>query len=140
MTIFRRFRALLEAIHDLTASVDGLKKVGAEIAAASDQSAFVDRLEELERSRSMWEVNMQALVMKAEGSYHAANNAESRARTMKKHYEKFTDPFDLESTEVPPIPARDASRGEEEGLSPLRLAVAPDSKATALRYKFGVEV
>jgi len=96
-----------------------------------------ERLDEIERSRAMWEAEMEALVAQAKGTYQAANNAESRTRTMAKHYEKLSDPLDLEGEEVEtPISERYAPRGEEEGLQPMRVAVAPDHKQNALRFKF----
>ncbi len=96
MTIFRQFRVLVEAIQDLTASVDGLKSVAAEISVLQRQRAPADeRLEELERGRALWEANMQALIVGAKGTYDGARNAENRARTMKRHYENL-DPLDRE--------------------------------------------
>jgi len=97
-----------------------------------------ERLEELERSRALWEVNMQALVLEAKGSYQAAANAESRARTMKRHHEN-ADPFDTESpegAEAEAVHLHHAPASEEESLHAMRLDVAPDHKAIALRYKF----
>jgi len=95
-----------------------------------------NRLEELERSRALWEVKIEALVMEAKGSYQAANNAEARTRTMKRHYEN-ADPLDIEGApEQEVVPGGDGDRGAEEGLPAVRVDVAPDHKTIALRYKF----
>jgi len=98
------------------------------------------RLEDLERSRAKWEAEMEALLIKADSTYKSAANAESRARTMVKAYEKELDPFpedseeELEQAAVLPEYAR---AGEAEGVQPLRVDVASDYKQNALRHKFG---
>ncbi len=80
---------------------------------------------------------MEALQLKAESTYKSAGNAEARSRTMLKHAEKLADPFDEEGEEgEEAIRPEYAPRGEEEGLQPLRLDVAPNHKEAALRYKF----
>jgi len=85
----------------------------------------------------MWEVELEALVAEAKGKFESANNSEARTRTMKKHYAKNVDPFDEAGEEVAAaLPAGDASRGEEEGVQPLRVDVAANHKAARLAYKF----
>ncbi len=116
--------ALTAAMHEIV----GVQRDGAPSEA---------RLEELERRQSMWEVEMEALVATASGKYEAANNAEARTRTMKRHYAKHADPFDEESEEVPTaLPPGDAPGGEKEAVYPLRVDVAANNKAARLMYKF----
>lgn len=91
-----------------------------------------DRLDELEQSRSIFEAEMMALVMKAEGQYQAANNAESRTRTMKKSYEKLIDPFEIDSEEMQEAPVQPLGNDEQ----PLPLELPPNNKAYALRAKW----
>ena len=138
MRIFQPFRALIDAIDKHTRSLEAQYRILAVILEAQREKGPAEaRLEEIERNQAMWEVNMQALVAKAEGTYQAANNAEARTRSMKKHYEKLADPFDIESPEgEEAVRQDDAARGEAERLQALRLDVAPNHKATALRYKF----
>jgi len=132
MRILRDFRALTEAVHRLCSRISEL------IEASHRSDPAEARLEDLERSRSKWEAEIEARIMKAESIYKSANNAESRARTMEKTYAKFADSFDLEGEEEPETVSNgDAGGGEEERLLPLRLDVAElDGKEQALRAKF----
>jgi len=137
--IFRTFRALTEANEKLSMSTLALHRSVLEVAEAQRESGPSEaRLDELERRQAMWQVEMEALVAKAEGTLQAALNAESRTRTMKKHYEKLADPLDIEGEEVDEtVPGLDAARSEAERLQALRLDVAPADKKNALkRYKF----
>jgi len=131
MGVLRDFRALTEAVNGLSEHIRQARAVQAK----SNPSEA--RLEELERSRALFEADMEALLMKAEGKLQAANNAESRTRTMKKSYEKLVDPFDLDSEEVEaPVSGGYAPLGEEEGVQQLYMDVAPNNKTRALRAKF----
>lgn len=137
--IFRTFRALTEANSKLASSTEALFRSVVELTDAQRSNAPASsRLDALEHSQAMWQVEMEALVAKAEGTLQAALNAESRTRTMKKHYEKLADPLGLEGEEVTEaVPSRDALGSEEERLQALRLDVAPVDKKNALkRYKF----
>ena len=93
----------------------------------------------LELSRAQWEAEVEAVLMKAEGKLHAANNAESRTRTMKKSYEKQLDPFDLGSDEIEAIvPDSDVPAGEEAGVYEMPPPLETNSKTQALRAKWGL--
>jgi len=144
MTIFRTFRDFLETLKGIRGE---LAFLGAEITRLCDVQRelgpAIDRLEALELSRAHHEAEMQGLVLKAEGQYRAAFNAEARERTIKKSNERFTDPLDEPGeTETPSegvyILKDDATPGEAEGVPPVRLALAPvDGKAAALARKWG---
>ena len=137
--IFRTFSALSEANERLADSTRALARdVGILADAQRENGPAEARLDAMERGQAMWQVEMEALVAKAEGTLQAALNAENRTRTMKKHYEKLADPLSPEGEEVPAtVPDGDALRGEEERLQALRLDVAPIDKKNALkRYKF----
>jgi len=136
--MFGLFRAPSEAMTGLTRALLDFRPLFEEIANAQrEKGPPTARLEELERRQAMWEVEMEALVATATGKYEAANNAESRTRTMKRHYEKLVDPFAEEGEEVAAaLPASDAPGGEEEGVQPLRVDVAANHKAARLMYKF----
>lgn len=103
----------------------------------------LERLEELELSRAKWEAEMEAFILKADSSYRAASNAESRARTMVKRYEK--ENFDLGDADGDEEEARprdthsrnDVAGGEEEGMYPMHVGMET-AKSAALRAKWGV--
>lgn len=130
--MFRVFRDLVESLVSLNASLDAL------LAAQREAGPAEDRLLELELSRAQWEADLQGLLSKAEGKLQAANNAEARERTMRKSYEKFIDPLDPDFEAEPETVQRvHAAPGQEEGLQPVRVDVAPDYRALALARKFG---
>ena len=81
---------------------------------------------------------MEAELLKADSTYKAAANAESRARTMERHAEKLTDPFTENGEPVEEgIPPEYVVAGEAEGVQPVRVDVAPVSqKELAKRMKF----
>ena len=136
--MFRTFRGLLEALQQLVATCQA---ISASLAAGLDREETDDemrkQLEGLLLSRAKWEAEMEALQLRAESTLKAASNAESRTRTMARHAEKLSDPFPEEGEEVEAgVQPEYAERGEEEGLQPVRVAVAPDNKQSALRFKF----
>jgi len=139
--MFRTFRTFVGAIESLAGSVRGLViALAHDVEQRAEAGGALERLEALERTRSMWEAEMEALVLKAEGKLKASNNSEARARTMVRHYEKEFDPLDPDRDEVEDgIPAGYAPAGAEERLHamPESVAVEP-KKALATRVKFGV--
>ena len=131
MKVLDEFRRLIAAVNALNASVGELTR------ASRESGPSEERLESLERDRLQFEAACEGLLMKAEGKLQAANNAEARTRTMKKTYEPFLDPLDSDSEEVEEaLPLGYAPTGEEEGLRPVRMDVAPDYKTLALARKF----
>lgn len=137
--IFGEIRALPGGLQKLTEALYDLGRELTDLVELQRRVGPVEaRLEELERYRASWEATMQAEMQKAESTYKAAANAESRSRTMLRHSEKLSDPLDLEGEEVQEaLPGRHAPAGEEEGVPPLRLGVAGDNKAYLQRLKFG---
>lgn len=126
-------------------AVDALERLAATQAQAVKSQPSERRLEELEQlvarlelERARWEAEMDGVLMKAEGKLQAANNSESRTRTMKKAYEKELDPFDPDSEEIETaVPAGDVPTGQEEEMYGVRMGVAPrNSKALATRAKW----
>ena len=138
MGVLREIRALPEVILKLAASVHRVTgRLDRVIELQKELGPAEARLEDLERGRSQWEAEMSAWQLRIEGKLKASNNAESRARTMLRASEKLVDPFDLDSPEEPEtVPENDALGSEEEGLLPVRVGVATDHKANALRFKF----
>jgi len=131
--MFSAFRSIAEALQRLTGIIARLE------ATLGSAAPAIERLEALERSRALWEADLEGILAKAEGKLKAASNAESRSRTMKKHYENEVDPFPDDREEVQP-PVRDgyAPTGEEEGVPAVRVDMETDYKTTPLNRKWGV--
>jgi len=139
LTIFSDFRALVAAVQRLASTVEDLGAAQRELAPARV------RLEALELSRHQFEAQIEGVLLKAEGKLKAANNSEARERQLKRSYESQLDSFNPdgkegheEGVEPQAVFSDDAQAGKEERMRALRLDVAPDHKALALRYKFGV--
>lgn len=134
MTIFRDFRALVDAVQNLVAVLREHIEIHREAGPA------LKRLDSLELSRFQFEAEVQGILLKADGKLKAASNAEARERQLKKSYERDLDPFDPDGQEgskedsVLPV---DAPAGEAEGVRPVRMGVAPNSKARAVKAKWG---
>lgn len=132
MGVLREIRELPAAIRTLTAAIQ-------DVAALQRESGPGEaRLEDLERSRAKWEAEIEALLIKADSTYKSASNAESRARTMVRAYEKELDPFPEDSEEIqePAVLPDHARPGEVEEVQPMHMDLAPGSKAYALRAKW----
>ena len=132
MGVVREFRELPGVIRRLTAAIQAIAELERGNAPAEA------RLEELERSRSLWEAEVRALILKAESTYRSASNAESRARTMEKAYEKHADPFPEDGEELEEtLPRGYEPTGEEEGVHAVPVGLAPVvGKTNALNRKF----
>ena len=137
--ILREIRALPEVLQRVASA---LVRVGTKLDALIDlqgrNGPLEARLEELERARAGWEATIEAELQKATSTYKSAANAESRARTMENHAAKLTDPFTENGEPVQDgLPPEYAPIGEEEGLQPMRVDLAPpDKKELAKRMKF----
>ncbi len=136
LVIFQGFRRFQDAIKALTSSVDHLAQLHEGMGPA------LDRLEALERSRAFWESECEGMMLKADGKLKAAASAEARERQLKKANERLADPFheggDGEAREAAHVLADDVETGEAEGVRPVRLALATNNKAHAVRFKFGL--
>ena len=139
MVLFPGFRRLLASIEALTLTLSDLVNIQRELGPAAD------RLDALELSRHHFEAEMQAAVLKAESQYKAAASSEQRERQLKKANERFTDPFSDEGaapaeghnpTDVA-VPA-DVGAGSPEGVPPLRMVLAANNKAHAVKTKWGL--
>lgn len=141
-SILHDFRLLVEAIGELVSVLGELAGALVEIVAAhKGLGPAIDRLQELELSRARFEADIQGMLLKAEGKFKAATAAEARERQLKRSYEKDLDPFpeggDRASSEAQEgIRQFDDAISEGERLQALRLDVAPNNKAHALRAKW----
>ncbi len=128
MGVLKEISRLPDAIHRLSSTLQAVLVEWKETAPGAE------RLDELERSRALWEAEIEAGLLKADSKYKAAANAESRTR---KQLEKL-DPFLEEGDEVPEgIPPLNAYVGPQEEVPGLYPDVAPlNSKQLALRFKY----
>jgi len=134
--MFRGFRNLIEAILALTSALEDIVRIHREHGAA------VERLDKLERERHHFEAEIEGMLLKADGKLRAANSSEARERQLKKAHEKLSDPFSPEEEPAsagPHVPTNDAPPGEAEGLPPVRVALASNNKAHAVRTKWGMQ-
>jgi len=142
--VFRLFRRHLAALEALKSELRGVSVELSELCATyKNQGPAVERLQLLEQSRHQFEALCEGLLMKAEGKFKAANNAEARERANKKSYEHLLDPLaevgvEREASGRYSDSDNDAPPSEEERVQALRLDVAPTNKALAQRAKFGV--
>jgi len=100
------------------------------------------RLEAIELERAKWQAECEATLMKAEGQFKAARNAEERTKTMVNHEsgkgsvaseEEVFQAYRALGLGVSP---GDAEAGEGERVLEMPEAVEMDLKAKALRMKF----
>lgn len=142
--MFSQFRATQNALQAIPGAVVMLAEQVEK--ARSTMLGFATlkaRLEDLESSRAKWEAEMQAELLKAQGRYQAANNAEGRTQTTIRAYKKLladvgdASPEEYEQDDwEDDVPSRDVERGEADGVQPLHLGLETDAKTQRLRAKF----
>jgi len=132
MGVLKDFRRATDALERIATALNGALRT------TQASTLPMERLQELERSRSLWEADVEGLLQKAEGKLRAAANAEARERTMKDFHEDDADPFPPDSPEIEArVQDHDAENVFAEEVLPLPVGVAPESrKAFALRMKF----
>lgn len=132
MRVLADFRRAVDALERIATGLNGA------VRAMNDTEPSSDRLDELERSRALWEADVEGMLQKAEGKLKAANNSEARERTMRKAYEDDIDPFPPDGEEIQEtFPQSDVPPGFEEEMQPLRLGMeAVSPRQLALRHKY----
>ncbi len=132
MSVLSEIRSIPEAIRSLTAAVRDLAML------TRANGPAEERLQELERSRAMWEAEIEGQMSKADSRYKAAAGSEARARTMERNAEKLADPFAEEGDDVEEgIPPVYAGVRNGETLQPVHEDLGLLSpKQLALRMKF----
>jgi len=129
-------------LKDFRRAADALERLAANLPAANREhnevSLLVEKIVALERSRALWEADVEGMLQKAEGKLRAAANAEARERTMKDFHEDDVDPFPPDSPEIQAqLQDEDAEVVEPEGVHVLSVDMAPETrKAFALRMKY----
>ena len=81
------------------------------------------------------------MLLKADGKLKAAAGAEQRERQLKKANDRRADDFDPESnrgSESETVHPDDVAAGEAQGVPAVRLALATNDKAHAVRTKWGI--
>lgn len=107
--------------------------------------ALEERVSVLERSRAIWEADMDAILKKAESTQRAARSAEERARRMARD----SDGDDDGSDEIPEayreaVRALNGGSGQDQGVQPVpqgmgsRGPAAQERKAALTRAKWGL--
>jgi len=135
LLIFQGFRRLVEATQALASALEDLVRIQRELGPA------LDRLDALERERHHFEAGCEGMLLKADGKLKAAASAEARERQLKKANDRLADPFPEageQGTEPETVLPDYVPTGEAPGVPPVRLALAPNSKAAAVKHKFGL--
>ncbi len=131
MRVLRDFRRAVEALEGIAVSL------GEAVELQGDNEPALDRLDELERTRGLWEAEVEGLLQKAEGKLKAAANSEARERHQRAKHGQGSDPFDDDRDEVEAaVPAGDVEGGQEEDVHPVYLGLEKNSKDYARRLKF----
>ncbi len=131
--------AVLEALQGIRAQ---LQSVAAAAHVGPDDD-LVRRVDELERSRALWEAELEGQLAKAEQERKNARNAEERARGMLKRVTSEGDADGLEDLPeeyLAAVRGRNGDAGEAEGMPAVRSRVGlsrEERKAMARAYKFG---
>lgn len=140
--MFKTFREAVEAVKALSTQARLLNlSIIEHIELSKGGDGLAERVHALEDERRNWEAEIQALLLKAGGTLQAANNAESRSRTMLRHAEKFSAEFDSDGEGAfPPegyeLPQGNADFGQQEAVQAMPVGVAITGKENAMRRKF----
>jgi len=135
LSVFSGFRRHLVALQALTEALQELATIQRDLGPA------LDRLEVLERERHHFEAECSGMLLKAEGKFKAATSAEQRERQLKRANERLADPLGEDGEEGPepaPVQPDYVTPGEAPGMHGVRVALAPNNKAHAVRAKFGL--
>jgi len=141
--MFKAFRRLLASIESMASGLILLEHVLARIARQQEEFGPArERLDALELSRAKFEAEMSSLVLKAEGKFKAANNAEARERQLKKSNDRLAHDLAEDGDEDVSGEGRsnfldDGARSEEERVQSVRVGVAMSNKSAAIAAKWG---
>lgn len=130
--MIKAFRQLVDALQGIAAGIADAVTLGASLLEelqkrGAGAEGVEARLEALERSRALWEAEMEGVLLEAENKFKASRSAEERSRGMLKRAQALTDSeegdfegiADLPEEYLEALRARDAAAGEAEGMHPL---------------------
>lgn len=140
--MFWRSRQQTDTLNGIAA---GLDKLQAAITALQQQPAsdpgIESRLDALERSRAIWEAEMEAMLTTAKSDLRNARAAEERARHKLKKAESLGGDEDGDpafDAWLAAMADRNGQTGSEEGMQPVHQAVGRDAaKQAAKALKWG---
>jgi len=141
--MFKHIRQLLGAQQDVHQRIAALlEKIDQKLEARSDERS-AERLDELERTRALWEAEVEGQLAKAGSAFRNARSAEERTRSMVDNVPSEGDASSDDAIEahIRSLRDLDANGGEEEGLQPVRKSVGShraSKRQNATRLKFGV--
>jgi len=142
------FQGITKAIRDLSERVTEstavlVEVVGVQVpgAASEELESLRTRLDDLERSRALFEADMEGLLQKVEGERRQARSAEERARGLLAKVDAAGSADESEEG-LPPeyvelLRNGDDTGGREIEVPPMRQAVG-GGKSAALNRKFGI--
>jgi len=141
------FRGFIKAIRELSEALNGSRRALVDVltkelpeATAEELGALRQRLDELERSRALWEAEVEGLLQKAEGERRQARSAEERARHSLAKVEAAgssePSPEDLPPGYMALLRERDEAASPDVELPAVRPAMA-GGKSAAMNRKFG---
>lgn len=146
--MFSTFKKLSESVKALVGVLAVLQQdVHGLLERMDAEGTLRERVDALERTRAVWESEVQGVLLKAEGQFKAARSAEERARTKEKNAQALADSLDQEGFEELPPEYRDLLQGGDvegsggEGVPAVHPSVEmgprPSPKTRATLLKFG---
>jgi len=142
------FKGIVGAIRELTDALVESRRVLVDVmtnqlpdASAEELDALRVRLDEMERTRALWEGEVEGLLLKAGGEKRQARSAEERARALAAKTDALSSVEGGEE-ELPPEymellrEGNEAASGESE-VQPVRSRVVRSNSA-AMNRKFGI--
>lgn len=104
-----------------------------------DVGAVVARLDEIERTRALWEAELEGVLLQAQNKFRAARAAEERARHLAKSFASDEDGLEELPEGIRELYSGDGEGGEAEGVQPVHESVGtpPTPQEWALRAKSG---
>ncbi len=142
--MFRFIREPLEVLRELNQRLLAVSEaLSADRGPEAGDGLLLTRVGDLEVSRALWEAEMEALVLKAQGKYNSARNAEQRTKTMQASIDDGTGEGDSDgAAEIIAalqlqLLSANGEPGPEEGLQPVHEDLGLRGKAAAQRMKYG---
>lgn len=139
--MFGTIRKLLEALQHISAALSEIDYRLRELTIQHDEGPpLLARVEELERTRELWEATAEATLTRGTTEFNKARAAEERSKTVLKNAEALAGSDDGEEG-LPEwyenLLRGNVEAGPEEGVPPVSAHVAPHTRnSAALAAKF----